>query len=363
MIYYHLILSLTIVSTLILLPTLFPGSTYVVLVFILLIQLARLMIFFLQSSDISARTYGQYAERLKKLGKILEIVIAFIIILTGYSLSYFHWGTLPSTGAFVATTVFATYYLGKAGFKRIQISRVRNRGYTFSDPRWKIEVNRVGNEKKYYLTQQGCRASLSQSEVPILYELGELNHRGKSRNLFNLLRKVHALRASFRKDEWKIIPSGQPGVYTMYRADLADLVTISKRDASWLVRYSMNKPEELLLRTQQIALRLSAYRNITRDLKNVTYAGNDAVISTTNGLVYVDLHDGKVYKEKDWSGLDLRFVCIIPRPNQLIGDGNPVVQYGSQGRSVYSLEWEDAVILSKIFNISRETLSVREELN
>jgi len=360
--YYHLILALTIVSTLILLPTLFPGSAYVILVFILLIQLARMAISLLLSSEISARTHGQYTERLKRLGKILEVVIASIIILTGYSLSYFHWGTLPSTGAFVATTIFAIYYLGKAGFKRIQIGRVRDRGYTFSDTGWKIEVNRVGKEKKYYLTQQGSRAGLSQSEIPILYELVELNRKGKSRNLFNLLRKVHALRASFRKDEWTVIPSSQPGVYAMYRADLADLVTISKRDASWLVRYSLNKPEELLIRTQQIASRLRAYRNITRNLKNVTYAGNDAVISTTNGLVYVDLHDGKVYKEKNWSGLDLRFICIIPRPNQLIGDGNPVVQYGSQERSVYSLEWEDAVILSKIFNISRETLPVREEL-
>ncbi len=363
MLFNHVVLSLIVVSTLIVLPTLFPGSAYVVIVAIVLIQLTRMMIFLSQSSNMGAGTHGQYADWSEKFGKRLENLIVLIIILTGYSLSYFHWGTLPSAGAFMVSTALAIYYIGKSGFKRIRIFGVRNYGYTFFDPEWKIEVNQVGNEKKYYLTQQGRRANLYTSELPALYELGELARQGKTRKLSSTLHKVHALRTSFRKNEWTVIPSSQPGVYAMYRADLADLVTISKRDASWLVRFLTNNPEDLLLKIRQIDSRLKTYKNVTRDLKNVTYAGNDAVISTSNGLIYVDLHSGSVYKEKDWSGLDLRFICIIPRPNQLKNDGNPIVQYGSQEGRIDSLKWEDAIILSKIFNISRETPSVRKELN
>jgi len=282
--------------------------------------------------------------------------------LTGYSLSYFNQGTALSTAAFIGTTILAAYCILRESLRRFRIRRIERRGYTFPDPSWRIEPDPRGRGKKFHLIWRGRRAPLSKSEIPILYELGELSRQGNILDLSNFLRRIHALRTGFKKDGWTIAHSVQPGVYTMYRADLTSLATISKLDASWLTRSVMNRPEGLLKRVGEIAARVTTYKHLTRHLKNVTYAGNHAVISTSNGQIYVDLHNGEVYKEDDWSGPDPVPICIVPLHEYGMSRESPVIQYGEREERRQPLEWRDAVILSKIFNISRETFQVKELL-
>ena len=239
---------------------------------------------------------------------------------------------------------------------------MKEEGYTFSDNDWRIEVDQTEYGKIQYLSWKGNRAPLLPSEILMLYELEELDRQGRIRNFFTILKRIHGLRTSFAKDGWQISPSSQTGIYVMYKTDLTDMVTVSKRDAAWLIRSTMNKPEQLLKKIQEITPQIDAYKHLTRHLKNVTYAGNHAVISTSNGDIYVDLHDSKVYKDDEWGKKDSGFVCIIPLHEYVKEEWNPVVQYGFEVKEGHFLTWHDGVILSKIFNIARETFQVKDLL-
>ncbi|UCD72882.1 MAG: hypothetical protein JSW01_05400 [Candidatus Bathyarchaeota archaeon] len=358
--YIYLIIFLTMLSSLVLLLILFPGSSYIVVIIPLLAQLGILVMTLSQSSDLGVE--GQTAIHLQNLGKKLRTIVLVAIALTGFSISLLNWGTIPATLAFICTTIFAIYYMSKESLRRMRINQIKEKGYTFSNYDWRIEVDRIGDENIQYLSWKGTKAPLIQSEIPLVYELEELNRQGRIRNFYTILKRIHALRTNFLKDEWKISPSGQTGIYMMYKTDLTNLVTISKRDAAWLIRSTMNKPEQLLIKIQQITPQINTYKHLTRHLKNVTYAGNHAVISTSNGYIYVDLHNSKVYKDDEWGKEDSGFVCIVPLHEYAKEEWHPVVQYGFEVEEGHFLTWHDGVTLSKIFNIARETFQVKDLL-
>lgn len=348
------------ISSLVLLLILFPGSTYIVVVIPLLAHLGMLVITLSQSSDLGVE--GQTAIHLQKLGKKLRIIVLVATVLTGFSLSFLNWGTIPSIIALLCTTIFAAYHISKESFRRMQINQIKEKGYTFSDYNWRIEVIQTENENIQYLSWKGEKAPLLQSEIPLLYELEELNRQGKIRNISTILKRIHALRTSFLKDGWKISPSGQTGIYVMHKANLTNLVTISKRDAAWLIRSTTNNPEQLLMRIQQLTPKMGMYKHLTRHLKNVTYAGNHAVISTSNEHIYIDLHSSKVYKDDEWGKEDSGFVCIVPLHEYVKEGWNPVVQNGFDVEDGHFLTWHDGIVLAKIFNIARETFPVKDLL-
>ncbi len=345
---------------LILLLTLFPRSAYILLVLPFLIQLGVLVRFL--SISAPPISLGQNSGWQHRLEKGLRLIFRAGLILTGYSLSYSDWGTMSSKVAFAATTAFAGYCLLEEASKCMRIGEMKKQGYTFSNPEWKIQNDGSASDRQFHLVWRGRKAPLLESEIPVLYELDELSRNGRAWGFSGLLKRIHALRTGFDKDGWTISPSGQPGIYVMYKADLTDLVTISKRDAYWMIRSQANKPEELLARVEQLASRLNTYRHISRHLKNVTYAGNHAVISTSKGQVYVDLHDGRVYRDDEWSREDSDFICIVPLIRHLPIEENLVVEWAYGKESKHSLEWNDVTILSKIFNISQETPSVKDLL-
>jgi hypothetical protein len=305
----------------------------------------------------------QTANHLQSLGKKLRIIILAAIVLTGYSLSLLNWGTLPSVVALICTTIFAVYYGLKESLRRMRIDQIKEDGYLLSENGWRIEVDRIEDRNVQYLSWKGETAPLADSEIPLLFELDELNRQGKIRYFSIILKRIHALRTSFLKEEWKINPSGQTGIYVMYRSDLAELVTISKKDASWLLRSSANSPEQLLTRIRESASQRSIYKHLTRHLKNVAYAGNHAVISTSIGYIYVDLLNSKVYKDDEWGKEDSGFVCIVPIHEYAREEWNPTVQYGFQVEDGHILTWHDGIILAKIFNIARETSPVKDLLS
>jgi len=360
MYYSFLLIFLLIISTIIGILTLFPASTYIVLVIPFLIQIVMMMITLTQVPNVTGSERD--IEELVSLGETLRRALLLGIILTGLSLAYFNWGTLPSIISLAAAILIAGYYVSRDMLKRIRIRRIKQQGYHFSDTEWRIEIDQSGEENKLHLVWGEQRAPIDESEIPILLTFEERYHRGKKPDLSRILKRIHHLRAGFKIDEWTIKPSGQPGIYTMYRENLADIVVISKRDAFWLVQSTLNRPEDLIKRIHQIDSRLTAYREITRNLKNVTYAGNYAVISTNNGEIFVDLHEGKVYKDEEWYGGTTGFVCIVPSQRYLMDGWSPVIRYGRFAGGEYSLDWSDAILLSKIFNISRETPSITDLL-
>ena len=171
---------------------------------------------------------------------------------------------------------------------------------------------------------------------------------------------------SHRRGDWTVDLSTEPGTYLLYKKNLENIITISKRDAFWLLLSPRNTPEILIHKIKKIMPRRESLQDITCHLKNVTFAGTNAIIHTSRGEIYVEIDNGRVFRDTDWDIWDWEmkeggFVCIIPRfPRE-----KDFYYYsrGSPLRSKISLDQSDAIVLSKILNIANETTAIKELLD
>jgi hypothetical protein len=277
------------------------------------------------------------------------LMIVVILLLPG-ELEYRFWVVLllmiPLASLLVGGTI-----------ERIEEERVMRQGFTSSDGFWNVNVKDESTGKLYFLSIGDKIASIQPEEARLAYRTTRKASSSDLRMLERIVRKICFRRSGFTRGQWTILPAAIPRIFIMYKGDHESSYFIADRDVSWIIENPLNKPECILEHAQKVKSRISLLRKETSNLKNVFYAGNFAVIDLGDITVQVNLHDGKVYRVyayDDWGEERERFVCIVPIVEKAVSVGRVLMKTDRSKPILSEMNWQDAVILSKILNIAQE---------
>lgn len=241
--------------------------------------------------------------------------------------------------------------------ERIEEERIMRQGFTSRDGFWKVNVKNVSAGKLYFLSIGEKTASIQPEEVKLAYRITRKASRSDLRMLERIVRRICFRRVGFTRGQWTILPTAMPRIFIMYKGDHESSYFIADRDVSWIIKNPLNKPERILEHAQRVKSRISLLKKETSNLKNVFYAGNFAVIDLEDITVQVDLHDSKVYRayaHDDWGEERERFICIVPIVEKAISVGRVLMKTDRSKPTLSEMNWQDAVILSKVLNIAQE---------
>ncbi|UCD72709.1 MAG: hypothetical protein JSW01_04435 [Candidatus Bathyarchaeota archaeon] len=289
-----------------------------------------------------------------------------LVVVTGYWIGIANFGTLASTILIAAVSLLAcgnVFFYALEGFEeRNELSQ----GYSPKNGMWRVEVQKKNGITFYYLNLDETPVPISKREAKLLIHLSKYSEKKKLLNFKFLVRRLHSLKTGFQRGDWTVDPSAEPGTYTLYKKNLENIITISKRDAFWLLLSPRNTPEILIQKIRNMMPRRKPLQDITCHLKNVTFAGTNAVIHTSRGEIYVEIDNGRVFRDTDWDIWDWEmkeggFVCIIPKfPREkdfyYYSRDSPI-------RRKISIDQPDAIVLSKILNIANETTAIKNLLD
>ncbi|UCD72799.1 MAG: hypothetical protein JSW01_04930 [Candidatus Bathyarchaeota archaeon] len=289
------------------------------------------------------------ASRLLFSGTVLLMMLA-ILLIPG-EIEYRSWTVLLLIITLVALLVDGL-------IERIEEERVMRQGFTSTDGFWKINVKNESVERIYSLSIGDKIAPIQPDEVRLAYRITRKASSSDLRMLERIVRRICFRRVGFKRGQWTILPTGMPRIFIMYKGDLESRHFIADREVSWIIENPLNDPERILEHAQNVEGRKSLLRKETLNHKNVFYAGNFAVINLGDIVVQVDLHDSKVYRANtrdDWGEERERFVCIVPIVEKVVGVGRVLMSKDRLEPTLSEMNWQDAVILSKILNIAQET--------
>jgi hypothetical protein len=341
----------------------FPRSLITIFWTPFLAAFGILVLFFDYPGDLpSIRSNIRVREKYERLSKN---IFYSLVVLTGYWIGLENFGTLASLILIVAVSflVFGKVFLYALG--KWEEHEKMTRGYKSLNGKWQIDVQEKDDYTLRHLTVDETPVPISRREAKLLIHLSRYAERKRLLNFKFLVKRFHSLMTGFQIGNWTVHPSTEPGIHLLYRKDLESILSISKRDAFWLLLSPRNSPERLIRRIKKIEPRREALRGLTYYLKNVTYTGTNAVIHTPYGEIYVEIEDGRVFRDIDWDMWDWEmkeggFVCIIPKFPEEKSYLLSSKQSPRDNEEV--IDQRDAIILSKILNIANDTRVIRKIL-
>lgn len=341
----------------------FPRSLITIFWTPFLAAFGILVLFFDYPGDLpSVRGNIRVRERYERLSKN---IFYFLVVLTGYWIGLENFGTLASLMliATVSLLVFGKVFLYALG--KWEEHEKMTQGYISSNGKWDIDVQEKDGYTIRHLTIDETPVPISKREAKLLIHLSRYAEKKRLLNFKFLVRRFHSLITGFQIGNWTVSPSTESGIHMLYKKDLEGILSISKRDAFWLLLSTRNTPERLIRRIRKIEPRREDLRRLTYHLKNVTYAGTNAVIHTPYGEIYVEIEEGQVFRDIDWDMWDWEmkeggFVCIMPKFPEEKSYLLSSKQTSRDNEQV--IDQRDAIILSKIINIANNTQVIREIL-
>ncbi len=341
----------------------FPRSLFAIFWIPFLATFGLLVMFFDYPGDLpSVRSNIRLRERYERLSKNIFYVL---VVLTGYLIGLTNLESAASLTLLAIVSLLAFGNISLFVYGKWEEGEMIREGYSPSYGGWRIEVQKQEEDFGHYLNVDGTPALISEREARLLIRLSRYAEKKMLLNYKFLVRRYHSLKTGFQVGDWTVRPSAEPGICLLYDRDLGRIMSISNRDAFWLLLSRRHTAERLIHRIIQVARRQEALKKMTRHLRNVTYAGTNAVIHTPHGEVYVEIETGRVFRDLDWDMWDWEmreggFVCIIPKSPE--ERGYLLSSKQSFREDEKTMNPQDATVLSKILNIANDTAEVRRLL-
>ncbi|UCD72797.1 MAG: hypothetical protein JSW01_04920 [Candidatus Bathyarchaeota archaeon] len=252
--------------------------------------------------------------------------------------------------------LFLDYFREKIGEEEVM-----RQGFSSTEGYWHITPKNEEDQIVFFLSVDGSGSQIQPEEARLTYRIARRTSNSDLRRLTHILGNIILRRSGFKRNNWTILPTPRSKVYLMCKGDYESNHFISDRDVSWILSNSKNEPEHILKQLEGIRNRISFLKEETRYLQNIFYAGNHAIIQVKDTTIQVDLHNGRVYRTNrydEWGEDREKYVCLVPAVKEKIDVGRILLKTGQSELQLSAMEWDDAVILSKILNIAREESNI-----